>query len=131
MYLPSMQRHLVDISPADAVQLRAAGRPPDAARALAREAAGREPVAARQALRPADRDAARSRTASRSPAISSSSDGDLMLLPDQLWGNYRLTYEVRLGAQDRDLPVLRAASGFNTEAFANGARRERRRAARS
>jgi aspartate/methionine/tyrosine aminotransferase len=25
--------------------------------------------------------------------------GDVILLPDQLWGNYRLTYEVRLGAK--------------------------------
>ena len=30
-------------------------------------------------------------------------EGDVILLPDKLWGNYRLTYEVRLGARDRDL----------------------------
>ena len=33
----------------------------------------------------------------------------MILLPDQLWGNYRLTYEVRLGAKIVTYPVLRGA----------------------
>ena len=31
--------------------------------------------------------------------------GDRLVLPDKLWGNYRLTYEVRLGAQVETFPT--------------------------
>ena len=43
--------------------------------------------------------------------------GDRIVLPDQLWGNYRLTYEVRLGAELATFPFY-AGRGFNTEALA-------------
>ncbi len=43
--------------------------------------------------------------------------GDVILLPDQLWGNYRLTYEVRLGARVVTYPFY-AGAGFNTAGFA-------------
>jgi aspartate/methionine/tyrosine aminotransferase len=42
--------------------------------------------------------------------------GDVILLPDQLWGNYRLTYEVRLGAKIVTYPFY-AGSGFNVAGF--------------
>ncbi len=45
--------------------------------------------------------------------------GDVMLLPDQLWGNYRLTYEVRLGAKITTFPFY-AGGGFDTQGFADG-----------
>jgi len=41
----------------------------------------------------------------------------VVLLPDMLWGNYRLTYEVRLGARIATYPFYKG-SGFNTEGFA-------------
>jgi aspartate/methionine/tyrosine aminotransferase len=44
--------------------------------------------------------------------------GDLVLMPDQLWGNYRLAYEVRLGAKVVTFPFF-AGEGFNTAAFAS------------
>jgi aspartate/methionine/tyrosine aminotransferase len=43
--------------------------------------------------------------------------GDVMLLPDKLWGNYRLAYEVHLGARIETFPFY-AGSGFNVEGFA-------------
>jgi aspartate/methionine/tyrosine aminotransferase len=44
-------------------------------------------------------------------------EGDVVLMPDQLWGNYRLAYEVRLGAQVKTFPFF-AGQGFNREGFA-------------
>ena len=45
--------------------------------------------------------------------------GDEVLLPDQLWGNYRLTWGTRLGAQLSTFPFFTDdLSGFNHEAFA-------------
>jgi aspartate/methionine/tyrosine aminotransferase len=43
--------------------------------------------------------------------------GDVVLMPDQLWGNYRLAYEVRLGAQVKTFPFF-ADNGFNRAGFA-------------
>jgi aspartate/methionine/tyrosine aminotransferase len=43
--------------------------------------------------------------------------GDVMVLPDKLWGNYRLTYEVRLGAQIVTYPFY-SGGGFDVESFA-------------
>ena len=42
--------------------------------------------------------------------------GDVVLMPDQLWGNYRLAYEVRLGAQVKTFPFF-AGQGFNSQGF--------------
>src|SRR5262249_42957181 len=42
--------------------------------------------------------------------------GDVVLMPDQLWGNYRLAFEVRLGAQVKTFPFF-AGTGFNQAAF--------------
>jgi aspartate/methionine/tyrosine aminotransferase len=38
--------------------------------------------------------------------------GDCLVLPDKLWGNYRLSYEVRLGGRIATYPFY-AAGGFN------------------
>lgn len=38
--------------------------------------------------------------------------GDALLLPDQIWGNYRLTFSLRRGAQISTFPFY-AAGGFN------------------
>jgi aspartate/methionine/tyrosine aminotransferase len=43
--------------------------------------------------------------------------GDRILLPDKLWGNYRLTYEIKRGAKIVTYPFF-ADGGFNTEGFA-------------
>jgi aspartate/methionine/tyrosine aminotransferase len=43
-------------------------------------------------------------------------EGDVVVMPDQLWGNYRLAYEVRLGAKIETFPFF-AGNGFNKEGF--------------
>jgi aspartate/methionine/tyrosine aminotransferase len=43
--------------------------------------------------------------------------GDRLVLPDKLWGNYRLLYEVRLGAEIATFPFY-AGSGFDCDGFA-------------
>lgn len=43
--------------------------------------------------------------------------GDVILLPDKLWGNYRLIYEVRNGAAIRTFPMFNNDGGFNTRGF--------------
>lgn len=45
--------------------------------------------------------------------------GDTIVLPDKLWGNYRLTYEVRLGARLVTYPFY-AGAGFDTAGFERG-----------
>jgi aspartate/methionine/tyrosine aminotransferase len=49
--------------------------------------------------------------------------GDVIVMPDKLWGNYRLTYEVRLGARVTTFPFYRGA-GLDTEGFAAALERE-------
>jgi aspartate/methionine/tyrosine aminotransferase len=44
--------------------------------------------------------------------------GDAIVLPDKLWGNYRLTYEVRLGAHIVPYPFF-SGDGFDTAGFAS------------
>ena len=44
--------------------------------------------------------------------------GDVIVLPDKLWGNYRLTYEVRLGARILTYPFF-AGDGFDCAGFAS------------
>jgi aspartate/methionine/tyrosine aminotransferase len=43
--------------------------------------------------------------------------GDLLLLPDKFWGNYRLSYEVHHGAQIETFPFYKG-DGIDLEAFA-------------
>lgn len=43
-------------------------------------------------------------------------EGDVVIMPDQLWGNYRLAYEVRLGAKIETFPFF-AGDGFNSDGF--------------
>jgi len=42
--------------------------------------------------------------------------GDRILLPDKLWGNYRMTFEVRLGAEIGTFPFY-ANGGFDVASF--------------
>ncbi len=45
--------------------------------------------------------------------------GDTLLLPDKFWENYRLLYEVKLGARLTTFPFY-AGRGFDTQGFAHG-----------
>jgi len=42
--------------------------------------------------------------------------GDVLLLPDKLWGNYRLNFEVRLGGRIETFPFY-AGEGFDCDGF--------------
>ncbi len=55
--------------------------------------------------------------------------GECLILPDKIWGNYRLTYEVRLGARIATFPFY-SGGGFNVAGLARalaeeGTRREK------
>ncbi|OFW59749.1 MAG: hypothetical protein A2W01_07970 [Candidatus Solincola sediminis] len=43
--------------------------------------------------------------------------GDLLLLPDMMWGNYRMIYGVRRGADIRQYKLFNDGGGMNVEAF--------------
>jgi aspartate/methionine/tyrosine aminotransferase len=116
MYLPSMQRHLADVSPADAYDYA----PP----------AGRPALRARWREKMLEENPSLRGKAFGLPIVTSAlthglalvgdlfvGEGDRILLPDQLWGNYRLTYEVRLGAKIVTYPFY-AGSGFDVEGLA-------------
>jgi aspartate/methionine/tyrosine aminotransferase len=45
--------------------------------------------------------------------------GDTLLLPDKFWENYRLLYEVKLGARLETFPLF-AGQGFDARGFAQG-----------
>lgn len=117
MYLPSIQQHLEGIAPADAFNYAA-----PAGRADLRERWKEKLLAENPSLRG---------KAIGLPIVSSAithglalvgdlfvGAGDRILLPNQLWGNYRLTYEVRLGGKIETYPFYEG-KGFATNAFAN------------
>jgi aspartate/methionine/tyrosine aminotransferase len=43
--------------------------------------------------------------------------GDVLLLPDKIWGNYRMIYETRRGADIRQYPLFQSGGGMDTWAF--------------
>jgi aspartate/methionine/tyrosine aminotransferase len=116
MYLPSLQKHLTGVSPDEAYNYA--------------------PASGKQALRERWREKQLAENPSQRgkavglPIVTSAlthglaivgdlfvAPGDSILLPDQLWGNYRLTYEVRLGAKCVTFPFY-AGKAFNTQGFA-------------
>jgi aspartate/methionine/tyrosine aminotransferase len=117
MYLPSMHRHLVDVSPGDAYNYA-----PPAGRPSLRERWREKLLAENPSLR-GKAFSLPITTSALTHGLAVAGDlfvgeNDRLLLPDQLWGNYRLTYEVRLGAEIATFPFY-AGNGFHTEAFAN------------
>jgi len=116
MYLPSIQQHLVGIAPEDAYNYA----PP----------AGRQELRLRWREKLLEENPSLRGKAFGLPIVTSAlthglalvgdlfvDEGDRILLPNQLWGNYRLTYEVRLGAKIETFPLYEG-KGFATQAFA-------------
>jgi aspartate/methionine/tyrosine aminotransferase len=116
MYLPSMHKHLVGVSPADAYNYA-----PPAGRPSLRERWREKLLAENPSLRGKSFGLPITTSAlTHGLAVAGDlfvGENDRILLPDQLWGNYRLTYEVRLGAEIATFPFY-AGQGFHTEAFA-------------
>ena len=44
-------------------------------------------------------------------------NGDTLILPDKIWGNYRLIFQTKAGATLQTYPFFNDASGFNTHGF--------------
>ena len=116
MYLPSLHSPLAELEPADAYPYApAAGRPGLRERwrgKLLRENPSLEgkhfgvPIV----------------TAAITHGLSLASElfvdpGDRVLMPDKLWGNYRMNFEVHRGAEIGTFPFF-AAGGFNGPGFA-------------
>ena len=116
MHLHSVNAHLRDVAPADAFSYA-----PPAGRMGLRERWREKALAENPALR---------NKAFGLPIVTSAithglalvgdlfvDPGDLIVLPDKLWGNYRLVYEVRLGAKLVTHPFY-TGSGFDVDGFA-------------
>ena len=43
--------------------------------------------------------------------------GDTLILPDKIWGNYRLIFQTKAGANIQTYPFFNASKGFNTHGF--------------
>jgi aspartate/methionine/tyrosine aminotransferase len=115
MHLPSVHRHLVDVAPADAYDYAPAG-----GRASLRERWCEKLLEENPSLRgrcfglPIV-------TSALTHGLALAGDlfvdpGDVVLVPDKFWGNYRLTYEVRLGARLVTYPFY-AGAGFDVASF--------------
>ena len=128
MYLPSIARALVGISAADAFDYASPGGRPGLRERW------REKLVAENPALSGRRFGLPIVTAAITHGLFLAGDlfvdpGDVLLLPDKLWGNYRLTYEVRLGGRIATFPFY-AGGGFNTAGLARaleeeGARRRK------
>jgi len=116
MHLPSIHRHLRDVEPDDAYPYAPGGGRPGLRERWKEKQLAENPSQRGKAV--------------GLPIVTSAlthglailgdlfvAPGDRILLPDKLWGNYRLTYEVRLGAEIATFPFY-AGGGFDTEGFA-------------
>ncbi len=115
MYLPSVQRGIGDIDPSDVYPYApASGRP------VLRERWREKLLAENPGL---------AEKAFGEPIVTSAithglalvgelfvDEGDAILMPDMLWGNYRLNYEVNMGGVIRTFPFY-AGGGFNVAGF--------------
>jgi aspartate/methionine/tyrosine aminotransferase len=117
MYLDSVQQHLKDVEARDAYTYApAAGRP--GLRDLWREKLLAEnPSLAGKAFGKPIVTAAITHGLAVAGELFAD-EGDLILLPDQLWGNYRLNFEVGKGAEIVTFPFYEGG-GFNTAGFAD------------
>jgi aspartate/methionine/tyrosine aminotransferase len=115
MHLPSIQRHLTDIEPDAAFTYApASGRPGLRELWRAKHEAENPSLAGKQFGLPIV-------TSAITHGLSLTGElfvdpGDVLLLPDKLWGNYRLTFEVRHGGRIETFPFY-AGNGFDCDGF--------------
>ena len=116
MHLPSIQRLISSISPKDSYNYAPASGKPEL-----REAWRKKMLDDNPSLRG---------TALSNPIVTSGlthglslvgdlfvDPGDIIVLPDKLWGNYRLIFSVRYGAQVKTYPFYNDDGGFSTAAL--------------
>ena len=117
MFLQSIQEHIVGLDPRDVFNYAPpGGRPGLRERWRAKLLAENPSLAGKRFGQPIT-------TSAITHGLSLVGDlfvdpGDLLLLPDKLWGNYRLRFEVQLGARIATFPFY-AGAGFNVEGFTN------------
>ncbi len=117
MYLSSIQEHLTGIDPKDAYPYAPApGRPGLRKRWREKLLAENPGLADRQFGLPIVTSAITHGLGLVGELFVD--EGDVLLLPDKLWGNYRLNFEVNMGAEVATFPFY-AAGAFNCEGFAS------------
>ncbi len=122
MYLPSVAKYVSDIAPDDVFPYASAG--------------GRARLRELWQEKQRKENPAQAAKTTGLPVVTSAlthglalvgdlfvAPGDRIVLPDKLWGNYRLTYEVRYGAEIATFPLF-DGEGFNVAAFRETLRRE-------
>ena len=116
MYLPSVMKHLKDVTPAEALSYAPALGRPDFRELWRQELVAKNPsLAGKEFSTPIV-------TSGVTHALSIVGDlfvgeGDLVLLPDKFWENYELLFGTRLGARLELYPFFSEAGGFNVDAF--------------
>jgi len=50
--------------------------------------------------------------------------GDVIVMPDKLWGNYRLIFELRKGAKIKTFPLYNSNGGFNISGYEEALKKE-------
>ncbi|HEB90201.1 MAG TPA: aminotransferase class I/II-fold pyridoxal phosphate-dependent enzyme [Deltaproteobacteria bacterium] len=119
MALPSIAAHLGDVPVADAVNYAPpAGRPDLRARWREKLQAENPSLTGKSFGQPIV-------TAAITHGLNLAGElfvdpGDVILMPDKLWGNYRLTYEVHHGAKIETFPFYASGSGGSTAVDASG-----------
>ncbi len=116
MHLPSIQKYIDHISPGDSF-----GYAPASGKPELREAWRKKILDDNPSLR--DKHLSNPiATNGLTHALTLTADlfvdpGDTILMPDKLWGNYRLMFSVRYGAEIKTFPFYNDDGGFNTAAF--------------
>ena len=104
MALPSILSHIKGIAPSDAVRYAPAAGKPELRQAWREKLLAENPLLRQREF------GLPIVTSAITHGLSLVGDlfvdpGDRLVLPDKLWGNYRLTYEVRLGARVETFPT--------------------------
>jgi aspartate/methionine/tyrosine aminotransferase len=116
MFLPSVQQHLLDIDPGDAYPYAPASGRMDLREHWRAKLVNENPdLASKKFGLPIV-------TAAITHGLALACElfvdpGDRVLIPDKLWGNYRLNFEVHGGAEIETFPFY-AEGGFNCQGFA-------------
>ena len=116
MNLPSIRKFIPDIAPKDSFGYAPASGKPELREAWRKKILDDNPSLRDKSLsNPIP-------TSGLTHGLSLTADlfvnpGDTLILPDKMWGNYRLLFSVRYGAQIKTYPFYSEDGGFNTSAF--------------